>query len=418
MQVFFRIFILFGASISFLTYFLSDSFLFPLISGTTVIIFSVIEWYVSRKRSIATLDDSALVHNSFVPMPEESAENPVFISVDSAQPTMPAMIPSKNLEQKPIFKVIHFMNMATRLIQLVMRKVEDSTIRITESLFTLQEEVKQLNSSIQSSLLSMVDPDEGLLMVVKQLEKESAQLPQIHSKLTDVLLQGSREMAFLNKALSSVEEMGSNLADVSEQTSILAINASIEAARVGMQGRGFRIIAEQVQNLSKKSQKISEDMTKTLLSSLQEVHGAFSKQNIQVKDCSTRNEHVGSTIMASCNSLKPRTQTLDQEVERMAQILLKVQSYVKDFTHQMQFQDLTQQVMNHILIEWEKHQKELVLYSKDLKPLEKVELEKEVEFSFQKQFTTKEEWEVLKYRSFENSKSSVSNDNVILFSKE
>ncbi|MGZ3711714.1 MAG: methyl-accepting chemotaxis protein [Bdellovibrionota bacterium] len=65
----------------------------------------------------------------------------------------------------------------------------------------------------------------------------------------------SESMAELFKAIEEIDKMIGVVRDISTKTDLLALNASIEAARAGHAGKGFAIVAHEVARLSEKAQE-------------------------------------------------------------------------------------------------------------------------------------------------------------------
>ena len=65
-------------------------------------------------------------------------------------------------------------------------------------------------------------------------------------------------MTLIEENSCEVEKIIRTIEDISFQTNILAINASIEAARAGTAGKGFAVVAEEIKNLSESSKETAQ----------------------------------------------------------------------------------------------------------------------------------------------------------------
>lgn len=231
---------------------------------------------------------------------------------------------------------------------LVVSDTEAAVLRLTEALFTLVRNSKEVSAQIEKSLAFITDGDTGLARTSANLEGQVRVFEALASHFTQLKEGLTTDIGALSHAVGSINEFSETLSDLADQTNVLAINASIEAARVGIHGRGFAVIATQVQNLAKNSKEISEKMARTVREVVGSVEASFGRQTQRIRDADQLIVRSEVELRRWADHVAPQlseVETLISDSRRLAQI---VTAELNDVTVSLQFQDRTRQVLDHL----------------------------------------------------------------------
>ncbi|WP_166837171.1 methyl-accepting chemotaxis protein [Rheinheimera pleomorphica] len=117
-------------------------------------------------------------------------------------------------------------------------------------------EVHSANEAATAANQSSDAADQGQHTVIATV-KNIQQLAGNVQEASEVILQ-------LEKDANQVGTVLSVIKGIAEQTNLLALNAAIEAARAGEQGRGFAVVADEVRTLASRTQKSTEEIQRTI----------------------------------------------------------------------------------------------------------------------------------------------------------
>jgi len=143
--------------------------------------------------------------------------------------------------------------------------------------------------------------------------------------------------------------LASLISDISRQTNLLAINASIEAARAGREGAGFKVVATEVRRLSTQTAEAARQITEGIQSAATTIDVELSNaENMQGSAAATQLEEIAHHVQSMSQTLAEVVPYLGELSTSMDSGMAEVNSDIIETLGDMQFQDINRQLLEHI----------------------------------------------------------------------
>jgi methyl-accepting chemotaxis protein len=269
------------------------------------------------------------------------------------------------VQNDEIGDVGHWFNVFVERLQNVVRQIIGSAKILAEASDAMSKGAKDVaqrateQSDIMSSMAAaMEEMTVGISHVsehsndVRTVSVRSGELSQQSSVVVASLMTGMQRISeSVNHSAETIEALGREsekisaivnvIKDIADQTNLLALNAAIEAARAGEQGRGFAVVADEVRKLAERTTKSTAEISVTI-SLVQEGireavermhHGVervdeglgeaqhASKAIADVEDCATRLIDSVGDIVGSISEQSAASTDIARRVEEIARIV-------------------------------------------------------------------------------------------------
>nr|WP_045122630.1 methyl-accepting chemotaxis protein [Pseudomonas fluorescens] len=146
-------------------------------------------------------------------------------------------------------------------IQKQMAEIDQVATAVQEMTATAQDVARNATQAAQAASHADQAAGQGM-QIVRDTSNSIGALALEIGKAVDVVQTLAKDSENINAILTAIR-------GIAEQTNLLALNAAIEAARAGEQGRGFAVVADEVRNLAQKTQKATEEI-QTMIQQLQQ----------------------------------------------------------------------------------------------------------------------------------------------------
>nr|WP_122584056.1 methyl-accepting chemotaxis protein [Pseudomonas viridiflava] len=187
---------------------------------------------------------------------------------------------------------------ADRTLQQQNSEIEQAATAVNEMSAAVEEVARNATSTSQAAQQSSASADLGNSRVAETLTAMQA--------LTGLVEGSSAQVLALAGQAQDISKVLSVIRGIAEQTNLLALNAAIEAARAGEQGRGFAVVADEVRALAHRTQTSTQEIEQ-MISAIQAGSSAtvesMQKSTQEVHSTRKTAEDAGQSLRQIANSV-------------------------------------------------------------------------------------------------------------------
>lgn len=208
-----------------------------------------------------------------------------------------------------------------------------SISKINENLEEMSRETKDINESvneIRNQTTAVQDSSKIMNDKIKSMQDSS-------HKMDDGISAISKRIETVNTTVDKVSNIVSVIEEISSETNLLSLNASIEAARAGDAGKGFAVVAQEIRVLSDNTNTELENIKQIISSLVEECRYCVQASGTIVEDNAKQKEEIKAVLdeFGALDEQIQKTAEKADEIEELVTAMIELNDDITKSSHSL-----------------------------------------------------------------------------------
>jgi len=252
-----------------------------------------------------------------------------------------------SLRDRAILDCLIYLPLVNAVARAVPAKTEEAAFAVMERFSVVREAASRAASSAHSIRLELEDTESerSIAKTAEKSRKAVADERESIRSLSQCIKENREQLAAMSREIESGLDLLKGIADITERSKLIAFNMSIEAARIGEKGLGFKVIIAELHKLNDRTNEFSKRVS-TLLSRFRD-YNAVLVENMEEKSGAVIAKvelemEAASGAVDSLIGATDRSQGLAKEIALMSE---SIDRDLDGVLESLQFQDITRQMI-------------------------------------------------------------------------